>query len=124
MDYDKPKSRLERMSIKALENAIDLQLTKGADYNGKGIVKQAEYYPRGIISIHEMMNAKMLRIKSVMYQALEGSTSPNHESLQDSVTDLINYASFFIEYLNKGMEGQDQNKDIFNRDITNATDNS
>jgi len=107
-------------SIKVLDEAIHIQLQKAHDYqNDNSSVKQIDYYPRGCASIYDMMNTKMLRIKSVM-DAVEAK--PNHgtnfESLEDSAIDLINYTTFFVEYLRGKMQGQDKNKDIFNKTPT------
>ena len=102
----------KRGAVTALLNAIALMETKGRDYNAA--VKQAEYYPRGVISIYEMMSAKMLRLKSVMHAAKTTGSAPNHESLADSALDLINYTAFMVEYLRGEMDGQDPNSDVFN----------
>ena len=39
----------------------------------------------------------------------------NFESLHDSAVDLINYAAFFAAYLDYDIDGQDPDRDIFNR---------
>ena len=45
-----------------------------------------------------------------------GRTSePNFESLEDTYMDLINYASFAVSYMRGKMEGQDPDRDMFNR---------
>lgn len=105
-------------SIRALKECIDLQLSKGDDYqNSASDVKQAHYYPRGIESIYDMLNTKMLRIRSLLDKAQSGNVA-NHESLEDTLKDLINYASFGVEYLRGKMDGQDLSRNMFNkRDI-------
>lgn len=103
-------------SVKVLQECIDLQLKKSRDYqNPNSTVKQADYYPNGIVTIHDIMHAKMLRMKSVM-EAMQGNDyEPNFESLEDSAKDLINYASFFVSFCRQGIEGQNPNNDVFNR---------
>lgn len=104
-------------SVKALRECIDLQLRKSRDYqNPNSRVKQADYYPTGVKTIHEICHAKMLRALSVM-EAMENDPSytQNFESLEDSFKDLINYASFAISYCRGRIPGQNPNHDIFNR---------
>ena len=104
-------------SIKVLHDAIELQRKKANDYqNPHSSITQADYYPRGCASILDIMNAKMLRIKSVL-EAMQHDTtySTNFERLEDSAVDLINYASFFVEYSRGKMQGQNPNNDFLNR---------
>lgn len=103
-------------SVNVLQECVDLQLKKSRDYqNPNSTVKQADYYPNGIITIHDIMHAKMLRMKSVMEAMQSDDYDPNFESLEDSAKDLINYASFFVSYCRHGIEGQQSENDIFNR---------
>ena len=46
---------------------------------------------------------------------LDPGYSPNFESLEDSIVDLINYASFFGAYMKGGIDGQDPQHDFLNR---------
>jgi len=103
-------------SVKVLQECIDLQLAKSRDYqNPNSTVLQADYYPNGITTIHDIMHAKMLRMKSVM-EAMQGDDyEPNFESLEDSAKDLINYSSFFVSYCRQMIPGQDPRADVFNR---------
>lgn len=104
-------------SVKALRECIELQLRKSRDYqNPNSTVKQADYYPSGVKTIHEICHAKMLRALSVM-QAMENDPSynQNFESLEDSFKDLINYASFAISYCRGQIPGQQKDHDMFNR---------
>tara|TARA_B100001057_G_scaffold160412_1_gene161047 strand:+ start:1516 stop:1866 length:351 start_codon:yes stop_codon:yes gene_type:complete len=107
-------------SVNVLQECVDLQLKKSRDYqNPNSTVHQADYYPNGVITIHDIMHAKMLRMKSVM-EAMQGDDyEPNFESLEDSAKDLINYTSFFVAYCRQGIEGQNTKNDIFNRRIDN-----
>lgn len=109
------------MSAKVLAECADLQMRKANDYqNPNSTVRQADYYPNGVQSIHDVMHGKMLRMKSVMEAMRSEGYSPNFESLEDSAKDLINYASFFVAYLRNGIDGQDGTRDLFNRPIPDA----
>jgi hypothetical protein len=88
--------------------------SKAEDYTGKSSVTMADYYPRGIATIHDIMHAKMLRIKSVMEQ-METRDSTNFESIQDSCVDLINYTTFFVAYMDGDIPGQNSDNDMFNK---------
>jgi len=106
---------MTKESIKVLDEVKQLQLDKASVYNG-GSVKQAEYYPNGMISIHDMLNTKMLRVRSILEQMRDDPKyTPKFESLEDSLKDLINYASFGIAYTRGKLDGQTKDKDILNR---------
>ena len=102
----------EKESVKVLNECIQLQNLKGADYqSAKSTVKQADYYPSGCKTIYEIMHAKMLRIKSL----IEADGEPNFEGIEDSAKDLINYSSFMCSYLRGKMDGQEPDRDYLNR---------
>jgi len=113
---------IERYSVSVLQQCIDLQNKKANDYqNNTSRVRQADYYPNGCLTIHDIMHAKMLRMKSVMEAMMyDPNYVPNFESLEDSAADLINYASFFISYIHGQIDGQEADRDIFNRVMPNA----
>lgn len=115
----------ERYSIKVLQECIELQNKKANDYqNGRSTIKHADYYPNGCMTIHDIMHAKMLRMKSVMdAMANDPNYKANFESLEDSAMDMINYASFFVTYARGKMDGQDTSRDFLNRKkIVNVID--
>lgn len=118
---DYATSSNERASIRVLRECIDLQIAKANDYqNDASTVVQADYYPRGVDSIYDMLNTKMLRIKSLLDTArADSKATPKFESLRDTIKDLINYASFFSAWLEGGIEGQEKygNVDMFNRKL-------
>jgi len=90
-------------SCEVLQECIELQLRKAHDYqNPNSSVKQIDYYPHGLQSLYDIMNAKLLRIRSLM----ESGAAPNHESIDDSLRDLINYASFAVSYNAGKIPGQ------------------
>ena len=91
----------DKESIKVLNECADLQLKKSNDYqNPNSRIKQSDYYPQGISTILDIMQAKVLRARSVI-EAMENDPNyeQNFESLEDSGKDLINYSSFFVAYL-------------------------
>ena len=108
---------MDKVSIKVLQECAELQQRKSRDYqNPNSRIKQADYYPRGIASILDIIYAKTLRMYSVL-EAMESDPEydPNFESLEDSGKDLINYASFLVAYMRHGVDGQDLDKDFLNR---------
>jgi len=109
---------MEKESIKVLSECSDIQLKKSKDYqNPNSRIKQADYYPRGVMSIMELINTKTIRLWSLI-EAMENDPSyePNFESIEDSLKDLINYASFAVAYSRGKIEGQDPNRDFLNRE--------
>jgi len=112
LDTREDPSPQEKESIKVLQECIDLQLLKGADYQSvNSSVKQADYYPSGCKTILEIMHAKMLRLRSL----IESDSEPNFEGIEDSAKDLCCYASFLVSYARGKMDGQDTTKDYLNR---------
>lgn len=102
----------ERESVKVLQECIDLQNKKSQDYqNPNSNIVQAMHYRRGVDTIHDMIWQKLLRAQSL----LESEDDPKFESLEDTYKDLINYASFAVSYMRGQMEGQDTNRDMFNK---------
>ena len=103
-----------RYSCEVLKEAIELQTSKSQDYqNPNSQVLQPMHYRRGIDTIHDIIVGKIYRAQSI----LESAKEPNHESLEDSYMDMINYASFAVAYLRGKMEGQNPESDIFNNKI-------
>ena len=110
---------IEKESLKVLKECAELQLKKSRDYqNPNSRIKQSDYYPRGVLTMLDIVYAKVLRMYSVA-EAMENDEGyeQNFESLEDSAKDLINYGSFIAAYLRNGIEGQDGTKDFLNREI-------
>jgi hypothetical protein len=108
-----------RESIKVLQECAELQTRKSKDYqNEKSRIVQADYYPRGVASLMDIIHTKTLRLWSVI-EAMENDPEyiPNFESIEDSFKDLINYASFGVSYCRGKIPGQDPNRDFLNREI-------
>ena len=109
----------EKESVKILDECKALQIKKSNDYqNPHSRIRQADYYPRGVATILDIIQAKVLRMYSVI-EAMENDPSytPNFESFEDSCKDLINYASFAAAYSRGKIDGQDPDKDFLNRKI-------
>jgi hypothetical protein len=110
----------ETESVKVLKECMDLQIKKSNDYqNPNSMIKQADYYPNGCQSILDTIQAKVLRMRSVM-EAMNNDPKykPNFESLEDSAKDLINYASFYVSFMRGKMDGQTPTRDFLNRKIS------
>lgn len=108
---------MKKPSLEVLKEAAEIQVKKGNDYqNPNSRVKQADYYPRGCATISDIMLGKCLRIQSVL-ESMEQDKDyqPNFESLRDSAVDLINYASFFVSYMDGKIDGQKEDRDFLNR---------
>lgn len=113
-----------RESIKVLQECAELQDKKSRDYqNEKSRIVQADYYPRGIASLMDIIHTKTLRLWSVL-EAMENDPEyqPNFESMEDSFKDLINYSSFAVSYCRGKIPGQNPNRDFLNREIKNESE--
>ena len=80
--------------LKLIEPAVALVARKGEDYNANTI-QLAEYFPFKDKSYQQMLHMKVLRMRSL----LDKGSAPNFDSMLDSVYDLLNYAVFYLEYL-------------------------
>ena len=97
------KTKIEKESVKVLDECILLQLRKSQDYqNPNSNIKQAMHYRRGVDTIHDMIHQKLLRAQSL----LEAEGDPKFESLEDTYKDMINYCSFAVSYMRGKMDGQ------------------
>jgi len=113
-----------RESLKVLQECAELQQRKSRDYqNENSRIQQADYYPRGVASLMDIINTKTLRLWSVI-EAMESDPeyNPNFESLEDSGKDLINYASFMVAYMRHGVDGQTKDRDFLNRQIVDKVE--
>jgi hypothetical protein len=104
-------------SLRVLQECAEVQVKKSNDYqNEYSRIKQADYYPRGVATIVDLIYAKVLRMQSVIEAGEhDPEYEPNFESLEDSAKDLINYASFVVSYSRGKMDGQDPDRDFLNR---------
>ena len=98
---------MEKESIKILVECQKIQEKKSEDYQSPNSnIKQAMHYRRGVDTIHDMIHQKLIRAQSL----LESGDDPNHESLEDTYMDMINYCSFAVSFLRGKMDGQDRSK--------------
>ena len=103
-----------------LQRAAEIYKKKSNDYqNPNSRIRQADYYPRGCSTILDIMVGKVLRLQSVL-EAMEKDPGykQNFESLEDSCVDLINYTTFFVSYMNGGIDGQTPDRDLLNRPVS------
>ena len=99
-------------SVNVLNECVELQLKKSKDYQSdESSILQAMHYRRGVDTIHDIIIGKLMRATSL----LEAGNNPNFESLEDTYKDMINYASFAVSYMRGKMDGQDPNRDMFNK---------
>lgn len=77
-----------------------IAIKKSQDYNNGADKPQsrANYFPFGLLSYAQMLHTKTQRLNSLALQ----SKKPNSESIRDTLLDLINYASFAVEAIDKG----------------------
>jgi len=107
--------QFKRESANILLEAAEIQQRKGDDYqNPLSRVRQVDHYPRGVYTILDTVNGKLLRMYSVL-ETMESGGKINFESVEDSALDAINYLSFVVAYLRGDIDGQEPGKDIFNR---------
>lgn len=115
-----PRTKLEQFSSEELLNELAkrggtlracaeaqlLCIRKADDYrNGAGHKSDAGldvYFPFGLVSYVQMLHTKTQRLISLTRK--EGST--NFESVTDTALDLINYASFLADWLDRKDQGK------------------
>ena len=116
------EKQFTRYSANVLLEAAAIQEKKGQDYqNPLSRVRQVDHYPRGINTILDTVNGKMLRMYSVL-ETMEAGGKVNFESVEDSALDAINYLSFIVAYMRGEIDGQVEGKDIFNRKMPESMD--
>ena len=102
-------------SVTVLEECISLQIYKSIDYqNPNSSVRQAMHYRRGLDTIHDMIEQKVLRARSLIEAAGAGCDGPENEPLEDTYKDIVNYCSFAVVWLRGEMDGQNLNNGMFN----------
>lgn len=81
---------------KAVEDALALCSRKAGDYN-KHTGRDA-YFPLGLPSYAQMIHTKSMRLVNLAATRSE----PNFESVRDTCLDLINYAWFLADAVERG----------------------
>ncbi|UTC27997.1 HAD superfamily hydrolase [Stenotrophomonas phage A1432] len=77
----------------------ELRETKGQDYNNVPGGREA-YFPFGHQSYAHMIHTKNLRLQSLLNAMLDGRL-PNYEGLYDTAKDLVNYGTYYAEWLKR-----------------------
>ena len=80
-----------------LKEAAALASRKAEDYNG-GPTRD-DYFPFGQYSYTQMIHTKALRLQSLTMNEDE----PNYEGIRDTLLDIINYAAFNINAIDREM---------------------
>ena len=111
-----------RESVKILEECSELQQKKSKDYqNPNSSIVQSDYYPRGVLSIMDVIHTKYLRAVSLV-EAAEFNEKPNFESLEDTFKDMIHYCSFAAAWCRGGIPGQTHDMTLTsNRTVQNKS---
>lgn len=82
------------------KEVTEIAIKKSQDYNnGNGQpTSRAVYFPFGLLSYAQMLHTKSQRLNSLAQQ----DKAPNNESVRDTLLDMINYAAFAVEAIDKG----------------------
>ena len=82
------------------KEVTEIAIKKSQDYNnGNGQpTSRAVYFPFGLLSYAQMLHTKSQRLNSLAQQ----DKAPNNESIRDTLLDMINYATFAVEAIDKG----------------------
>lgn len=91
-----PNERVVRLHREILDGVTEVFEKKNKDYNG-GVTLQS-YFPFGLKSHAQMVHVKAQRVVSLAVQ----DKPPHHESVVDSLKDVINYATFAIMAIEEG----------------------
>lgn len=115
-----PPEKTTTGPIAAIQKAQTILVRKSSDYqNKKSKIVQADYYPRGVLSILDIIHTKYLRATSLLEAAQEAEArgedrlTPNYESLEDTFLDMINYAAFAAAWCAGEIDGQDPRTGLF-----------
>jgi predicted metal-dependent hydrolase len=77
-----------------------LREAKGGDYNRTG-VELHDYFPFGHESYGQMVYLKAMRVRALI-GLIQSGDKPNFEGLRDSLLDLLNYTTFYVEAMDEG----------------------
>jgi NTP pyrophosphatase (non-canonical NTP hydrolase) len=99
-DWTPPNHDVLLNMPKAFMDAAELLAKKKQDYC-TGVTRQ-DYFPFGHYSYAQMLHTKMLRVHSLL-NVLENGNQPNFESLRDTLIDMLNYTSFYVEAIDEGI---------------------
>lgn len=82
------------------KEVTEIAIKKSKDYNNGNDLptSRANYFPFGLLSYAQMLHTKSQRLNSLAQQ----DKAPNNESVRDTLLDMINYATFAVEAIDKG----------------------
>lgn len=82
------------------KEVTEIAIKKSQDYNNGNSqpTSRAVYFPFGLLSYAQMLHIKSQRLNSLAQQ----DKLPNNESIRDTLLDMINYAAFAVEAIDKG----------------------
>lgn len=108
--------------ITVLQSYINHALDKTHDYDDDidSEFFHFKYYPEGISNVMYEIEKKVKRIKHGLKKLFKDRTPPRTDSLHDSFRDISIYSAIGDTILNKKLEGQTPERDIFNREITSG----
>jgi hypothetical protein len=86
----------------ALAEAALLCIRKSQDYNKPNAdvhsIDRTPYFPFGTVSYAQMIHTKAQRFNSLTLKDMKG-LDVNYEGLKDTALDIINYAGFYIDWV-------------------------
>lgn len=86
----------EEEYLRTIMPAIKIVVRKSQDYNSN--VQVSEYFPFGELSYIHMLNLKVTRLRNLAQNDTQDQ-KVNFESMYDTALDLINYAVYYLKYL-------------------------
>lgn len=104
--------------IKIMDEFREFSFSKNHDYNDDEDPEfyHARYYPDGISNIVYEISKKVKRIRRGLKHILNGD-EPVTEGLEDSFRDINIYAAIATAYLRGKLEGQSEDRNMFNQEI-------
>jgi hypothetical protein len=115
--YSGPTPSEDTEPMLVLQECLDLMRRKAHDYqNPNSEVKQADYYPHGLITLMDIIHAKQLRLKSLI-EAYQAGAAPKNESIEDSFKDMANYCAIAAAWCRGKIDGQAVDRDLIGRKV-------
>jgi predicted HAD superfamily Cof-like phosphohydrolase len=110
------KQEIPASHIQTMDEFRAFAFDKNHDYNGDDPEFQhATYYPNGITDIVYEISKKVKRIQRNLRRWFETGEGPKTESVRDSFRDINIYSAIGATYLDHKLEGQWDDRDVFNR---------
>lgn len=82
--------------LELITPAMEVVVKKHQDY-GNDVLGLESYFPFGSLSYVQMLHVKTQRLVGLT----RTGANPNFESMKDTLHDLINYAVFMLDHLEK-----------------------